>query len=188
MSWVRFNETMRGKLVFGLTDPTADPPADAWMFGVVLRLRVEGEAERFLADPSHEAQVTGYVESGRLGGERPILRGTFNLFTYGDDFYQRRMLYRIHFRDGTGRPLLLVGEKLVPRLPAVSPWRDTTTLFTHLSRYTDDGRVIAAAGVLRVSLLNVLGQLVTMRASRPSIVVRLLAYFLGTLARVYLRR
>lgn len=186
MSWLRFSETIRGDLAFGVTDPNADVPDDVPRLTIALRLRIAGESELFLADPRHEAQVTGYVESGELGGERPILGGTFNLFTYGDDFYERRMLYRIRFRDGAGSMLLLFGEKLVPRLPAVNPWRDTTTLFTRLIRDPDDAREIAAAGVLHVSLLGVLGQLATMRASRPTVILRFLRFFLGTLRRVYL--
>jgi hypothetical protein len=187
VNWLRFDERIRGDLALGVRDPWAAADAeDAPRVDIDLRLRVEGEAERLIVDPSHEAQLTGFVKSAALGGELPVLDGMFNLFAYGDDFDQRRMLYRIRFRDGDGRMLKLVGEKLVPRLPAVDPWRDTTTLYTRLIRYSDDGREIAAAGVMRVGLLGVLGQLVTMRASRPSIVVRFLAFFLGTLRRVYL--
>lgn len=191
--WLRFNETMRGELALGVADPRAVAESDAPRAHVDLRLTVEGEARLFLADPRHEARLTGYVKSGALGGELPILGGTFNLFTYGDDFDQRRMLYRIRFRDGVGHMLTLVGEKLVPRLPARRPWRDTSTMFTRLLRDSVDAegvacREVAAAGILRVRPSGVLGELVTMRASGLGVVVRFFAFFLGTLARVYLRR
>jgi cholesterol oxidase len=191
--WLRFKETMRGELALGLDDPRATEQSDAPRADVDLRLTVEGEARLFLADPRHEARLTGYVKSGALGGTLPILDGTFNLFTYGDDFDQRRMLYRIRFRDGVGRVLTLVGEKLVPRLPPTHPWRDTSTMFTRLLRESVDPdgnprREVAAAGILRVRPSGVLGEVVTMRASGLGVIVRFLAFFVGTLARVYLRR
>jgi hypothetical protein len=188
VNWLRFVETMRGKLALGVRDPWgAEDAPGAPRIDIRLRLKVEGEAELLIVDPAHEAQLTGWVRSAALGGELPILDGTVNVLTYGDDFDQRRFIYRIRFRDGTGRMLALVGEKLVPRMPPNHPWRDTSTLFTRLIRCADgEARVVAAAGDLRVRPFGVLGELVTMRASRPSVVVRFLAFFLGTLRRVYL--
>jgi cholesterol oxidase len=190
--WLRVTETMRGEVTLGVTDPRAAQCSGARRADVAVRLRVEGEARLLLADPRHEARLTGYVESGALGGKLPILDGTFNVLTYGDDFNQRRMLYRLHFRDGVGRMLTLVGEKLVPQLPATRPWRDTSTMFTRLIRDSVDAegnprREVAAAGILRVRPSGVLGELVTMRASGVGVVARFLIFFLETLARVYLR-
>jgi predicted acylesterase/phospholipase RssA len=201
---LHFTETMRGAMAFGVDDPERGARADAARRAdLAVRLTVGiGGVRRFLVDPRHEARLTGWVTSEALGGKLPIESGVFNLLVHEQDPDRRKMLYRAHFRDLAGHMLTLTGEKLVPRPPARHPWRDTTTLFTRVLR----GRVeaegdadaeVAAAGVIRITPLALLGQLLSFRASGPGpvralagcgLVTRFVAFFMGTLARVYLRR
>jgi predicted acylesterase/phospholipase RssA len=202
---LRFSETMRGTIAFGVDDPAKAEQADE---GNQAELAVDltvgvGGLYRFLADPRHSAKLTGWVRSDALGGKLPIEAGAFNLFVPGRDPGLRKMLYRVFFRDSAGHMLTLAGEKCVPpELPARHPWRDTTTLATRVFR----GRVeegdhapaeVVAAGVIHMRPLGVVSEVLSFRASGsgraralagPGLIGRFIAFFVGTLARVYLRR
>jgi len=194
---LRFTETLRGRVALGDEEPARAAVAagggGASELTARLTIQVDG-VRRFLADPRHEAAVTGTIEGELVGGRCPVEKGTFNQLVYGDDPAYRRMLYRVAFRDHWGRRLLLEGEKRVPAEHAFHPWRDTTTLLVRLSRLTDDGAAeVAAAGTLRLTLPGLLRQLTTLRARARSriggagLVLRYLAFFVGVCARVYLR-
>jgi predicted acylesterase/phospholipase RssA len=197
---LRFTETMRGAVGFGVDDPELAWKAPAGgELSLTLTVEIEG-VSRFLADPQHEGRLTGEVRSEVFGGRLNIESGTFNLFVTDDDG-RRRMLYRVHFRDGAGHPLTLTGEKLVPQLPSGGPWTDTTTLYVrvlrgHVDADGEAGAEVAAAGILRISPSGFLRQLLTFRAEEDGegtiagarLVGRYLAFFVSTLAGVYLRR
>jgi predicted acylesterase/phospholipase RssA len=199
-STLRFTETMRGAVGFGIDDPELAWQAPAGgELSVMLTVQIEG-VTRFFADPQHEGRLTGEVRSEALGGRLNVERGTFNLFVPGDDGRQR-MVYRVHFKDGAGHPLTLAGEKLVPQLPSHGPWTDTTTLYVRVLRGDvdtdgEDGAEVAAAGILRISPPGFLRQLLTFRAEDEGegviagarLVARYFAFFVSTLAGVYLRR
>jgi predicted acylesterase/phospholipase RssA len=201
---LRFSETLRGPIAFGADSPDGGARAGAESgTDLAVRLTIDvGGVNQFLVDPRHEARLTGWVVSDALGGRLPVESGTFNLFTHEPDSEVRRMLYRVVFRDRAGHWLTLTGEKLVPKLAGFHPWRDTTTLFMRVLRGRiepdEDGEAeVAAAGVIRMTLPGFLRQLSTFRASGPGrvravagfgLIVRFHAFFVGTLARVYLRR
>jgi hypothetical protein len=183
---------MRGAVGFGMADPTR-----AWQATSGAELTLEatveiGGVERFLADPQHEAQLSGAIVSQALGGSLPIERGTFNLFV-PDESGRQQIRYRAFFRDGVGNPLTLVGEKRVPQSPSAGMWADTTTLFTQVLRGHVDADAadveVVAAGLLRISPTGFLRQLFTFRAlGGPRLVLRYLLFFGATLARVYFAR
>jgi predicted acylesterase/phospholipase RssA len=193
-----FSEAMRGAVGFGVADP-----ARAWQATngaeLTLRATVEiGGVEGFLADPQHEAQLSGTVVSEALGGKLPIERGTFNLFV-ADDSGRLQIRYRAWFRDVAGSPLTLVGEKRVPQTPSAGIWTDTTTLFVRVLRGHVDAEgpdvEVVAAGTLRISPIGFLRQLFTFRALGPKrrgaaarLVLRYLLFFGTTLGRVYFAR
>jgi hypothetical protein len=201
---LRFSETLRGPIAFGTDTPEGGARAGAKSgTDLAVRLTIDvGGVNRFLVDPRHEAQLTGWVVSDALGGRLPVESGVFNLFVHEQDPAFRKMLYRVFFRDGAGHQLTLTGEKHVPRLDGFHPWRDTTTLFTRVLRGRvepggDDDAKVAAAGVIRLTLPGFLRQLSTFRASGPGssrtvtglgLILRFQSFFVGTLARVYLRR
>jgi predicted acylesterase/phospholipase RssA len=191
---LRFTETMAGFMAAGDADPVEGARAGRER-GSRVRVRftihIDG-LRRFLVDPRHAARVTGEVTSGLIGGTRRVDSGTFTQFVFDRDPAFRKMIYRASFRDATGRQLTLEGEKHVPDASAAfHPWRDTTTLFTRLVEEHEDGtRTVAASGVLRITPLALLRQVLTFRASGgrgPTLVLRYFAFFLGVAARVYLR-
>ena len=201
-SHLSFGETLRGTVAFGVDDPrqAGCTPAEAKTdLAVDLTIGI-GDVTRFLNEPSHSAELTGWVKCDALGGKLPIETGEFNLLVQGESSWSRKMLYRVWFRDGAGHMLTLAGEKLVPpALPAKHPWRDTTTLFTRVlrGRIEPDGDAeaeIVAAGILYLRPLGFAHQLLTYRAAGPGsnraagvgIIGRFVTFFLGTVARVYL--
>jgi len=192
---LRFSETMRGTVAFGSLGSREDLAVD-FTVGI-------GGLYRFLSDPRGTAKLTGWVKSEALGGKLPVESGVFNLFAPAADPRLRTMLYRVFFRDAAGHRLTLAGEKRVPpELPGRRPWRDTTTLFTRVlrGRIGEDDEAdaaVVASGVIRLSPAAFARQLLTFRASGsgraralagPVLIVRFGAFFIGTLARIYLRR
>lgn len=153
----------------------------------------------FVVHPRHEAVARGWVGCEALGGRLPVERGVFNLFVDQDDPADKRMLYQLWFRDGTGRPLTLAGHKVVHDHPGFDVWSDTTTLFTrvvagHVAFADADGAPLVGSGVLRISPASFARQLTTFRSSAPSGsgrvagLVRFARLFSGSLWDVYLRR
>jgi predicted acylesterase/phospholipase RssA len=198
-TYVRFTETMKGAMAFGAATPRQGARRGTDV-SIHLTVEVDG-VERFLADPHHEAGLTGWVESEALGGRLPVESGRFNLFVHEPGSDMRKMLYRVFFRDRAGHQLTLTGEKHVPWPTSRHVWRDTTTLFTRLlrGRIEPDGDAAAepaAAGVLRITLPGFLRQQLTFRGSRRGggpvaglgLVLRYASFFAGTLGRIYLRR
>ena len=131
-----------------------------------------------------------------LGGKRPVERGRFNLFVETEDPGERRMLYRLHFRDGVGSPLTLVGHKVIANDRGFDLWPDTTTLFTrllsgHVEADDDEEAPSVAVGILRITPFSFARQLTTFRArgagaaGNVGALVRFNRLFLGELWRIY---
>lgn len=155
---------------------------------------------RFVVDPDHLARAEGYVVCEALGGQLPVERGRFNLFVNQDDPADKRMLYELWFRDGSGRPLTLVGHKVIHDHPGWDLWTDTTTLFTRvldghvpLAEAEGGGATVVAAGIIRISPLAFARQLTTFRSTAPGPfgpiagLVRFGRLFIGSLWDVYAR-
>lgn len=195
---VWFTEQMRGHLSFG-----SRPFEVAARHGrrsktdlsVRLTVTVDGVG-RFVTDPEHAATIRGEVRCDALGGRLAVEQGTFNLFVHEDDPAEKRMLYRLFFRDGVGNPLTLVGEKVARDDPGADIWRDTTTLFTRIVAGHQPGEVgetgeVVATGIIRITLPDFLKQLTTFRADGPtrrSAVVGIMRFgqlFFGKLWDVY---
>jgi cholesterol oxidase len=163
-----------------------------------LTIEVDG-VERFVGDPRREASAKGYVRSEALGGELPVEKGVFNLFVDQGDPGLKRMLYRLFFRDGGGKPLTLSGFKLVEDDPGSDLWTDTTTLFTrilrgHVGAEDEADAEVVASGIIKIYFLDFLKQLTTFRTEGPTPAERATALsrfgklFLGDLWNVYARR
>ncbi len=195
-STLRFTETMSGTFAFGVDDP-ATGEADGKACGTRLRahLTVHLDGVRnFLADPNHAGKLTGTLFSEALGGELQVDGGEVNLFPVDSDPGLRKMIYRVDFRDGAGHPLTLHGEKHISKADGFHPWKQTTTLFTRITRGPNDEAV--GAGVIHITMGTFLHQLFTFRAwGRPNTVrgmlaglwyiVRFQAFFLAQVWRVY---
>ncbi|HET8682591.1 MAG TPA: GMC family oxidoreductase [Micromonosporaceae bacterium] len=190
-----FTEEMKGFAARDVVDPLQAAEVgrrldQRLMFHLTITV---DDVDRFVADPAHEGRAEGYVDCALLGGRLPVLRGWFNLFTRDTDPSRRRMLYRLHFADGRGNPLTLVGHKDVHDDPGFDVWRDTSTLYLrvlecHLPPEGDAGAGTVASGVITIHLPDFLRQLTTFRAHGPKpaqAMQRFGRLFLGELWDVY---
>lgn len=181
---VQFTEKMRGAVGFGQTNFEVGhregqlDEANALMFQLTIRM---DDIDRFVSDKSHLGEAIGYVKCARLGGQRPVERGWFNLFVDTADQNTRKMLYRLFFRDADGRALTLTGFKRVQNQAAGADlWEDTTTLFVnicegHVEPEQDAQATIVASGILKILVADFAQQLTTIRAYGPSLLDRVAA-------------
>ena len=150
----------------------------------------------FLESQECEAVATGYVKGMKLGGKRPVDKGTFNLFVDTEDHNRKAMLYRLFFRDVEDQPLTLSGFKRIQNDPGLDIWQDTTTLYInifhgHVTEEEEASGELVASGILYISLPDFTKQLTTMRADGPTFADRVGgmnafgSYFLGNLWEVY---
>ncbi len=202
---VWFTEEMKGHVGLGHEDHDAGARAGRetgteLMFHLTITV---DDLDRFIVDPDHDATARGWVRCDVLGGKLPVETGVFNLFVDQEDPRDKRMLYQLWFRDGSGRPLTLSGHKVVQDHPGLDVWSDTTTLYTrvlagHVSVVGTGGAgsdqaEVVAAGILRIPPLDFARQLTTFRARGPTVrarlngVLRFQRLFVGSLWDVYLR-
>jgi hypothetical protein len=198
---IRFTEEMKGYIAFGESDyergAREGRKSDTrLMFHLTIEV---DDLDRFAADARREATAEGWVDCGALGGKLPVEQGLFNLFVDEEDPVLKRMLYRLHFRDGAGHPVTLSGFKVVRNDPGTDVWPDTSTLYTrvlqgHVEARDDPGAEIVASGIIHIRPLDFLRQLTTFRAEGPSRAARVAALsrfgalFMGQLWQVYARR
>jgi cholesterol oxidase len=193
---VSFTEEMKGYLDFEATDYeaafAAGKEADRKL---MFHLTIEADdLDRFVADPLHEATVSGWVGCDALGGRRPVEGGHFNLFVdqYGDP-HHKRMYYRLHFSDTGGHPLTLVGHKEVHDDPGFDVWSDTSTLYTrilagHVGAEEEPAAEVIATAILHILPQDFARQLTTFRvrpAKRVDALARFGVLFAGELWDVY---
>ena len=152
------------------------------------------DIDRFIADDLHEATVSGWVGCDALGGKLPVEGGHFNLFVDQDGEQRRkRMYYRLHFRDGAGHPLTLVGFKEVRDDPEFDVWSDTSTLYTrvltgHVGADEDATAPVLATGILHILPRDFARQMTTFRvkpARRVDALARFGSLFAGSLWETY---
>ena len=197
---VRFTEEMLGHVTFGETDyargaqPDREGSAD---FKFHLTIEV-ADIDAFGKDPLRPADARGYVHCDALGGQLPVVAGFFNLFVDQEPGV-KHMLYRLHFYDGVGHPLTMIGHKVVENDAGFDLWKDTTTLFTrvlrgHVADGEDESAEIVGSGIIIIRVRDFAKQLTTFRSSGPGVAAQLGALvkfgviFVQQLAQVYLRR
>jgi hypothetical protein len=190
---VSFTERMWGYIAFGEADHTLaywEGREQGTSLELTLGVRMS-PLDSFLTDPHHRATADGYLECQALGGRLPVERGSIDLLVDVSDPSRKQMIYRLDTRDGTGRPLTLVGIKRVERAPGSNVWQATTTLYLEI--YRQDGEHVAA-GIVSIHLPDFLRQLLTFRAEgrgaggRLEALGRFGAFFFGRLWDVYARK
>lgn len=205
---LEFTEEMKGYFSFGGSDYQEgfDGGRTAG-WDVMFHLTIATEdTYAFIADPSHVAVARGYVTSDPLGGRLPVERGVFNLFVAAgeaDGAPVRHMLYRLWFRDVSGRPLTLSGFKDIHHPgQAVSTlgdvWSETSTLYTrildgHVEAGDDDAAGLVGSGIVHILPLDFARQCTTFRVRGGGLAGRALAFaafgnlFMGQLWEVFYR-
>jgi predicted acylesterase/phospholipase RssA len=198
---LQFTEEMKGFVTLGESDyDRGFHEGKKTKTGLMVHLTIAIDSvDGFVVDPEHEATASGYVRCDALGGKLEVERGTFNLFTDSGDPRDKKMLYRLLFKDGQGRQLTLAGHKEVHDDPGFDLYADTTTLYTRVlagdvGPDAEDKAEVVAAGIISIHLLDFLKQLTTFRTGNGSVVERANAVarfgrlFLGSLWDVYASR
>jgi hypothetical protein len=185
VSGLTFRETMSGPVALGASDPqvgAADP--NAKNVAIHCKISIE-DIDRFVADREHTGSISGSVESELFGGELPVTRGIFNLFSPGGP-NERLMQYRLAF-EHDGKPYFLDGAKHVQDDPGFDVWTDTTTLHTVLHEGSDTSGPVAGAGILSLGVEALARMMSTMRPVDGGIepLVKFGKVFLGSLWEQY---
>jgi predicted patatin/cPLA2 family phospholipase len=205
-----FTEKMKGFVTFGELDYDRgyrQGKEDGTPIMFHLTITVDG-VNRFVTRPEHDTNdVKGYIKCDALGGKLPVEQGKFNLFIDEQDPAQKKMLYRLFFRDDQGRPLTLSGFKEVKDDPGMDLWHDTTTLFTrilngHVGAAEEEAakgdperlkQIVVASGIIVIHFFDFQKQLTTFRTEGPTLSDRASAMgrfgrlFMGKLWDVYAR-
>lgn len=163
---LRFSETLSGYLGEG---------TDFWQafmdgrargrsarFSVTVRIP---DLDGFMADPEHEASMTGRLAVAGLGTAR-VADGRIHLFcTRGEE---KRLLYYLPFQKGTDS-YLLWGEKRLHRPGGLDAWRQMTTLYAELVRKgVPEADEVVGRGVLRIGPGQVARQALSFRPEGTS--------------------
>lgn len=191
---LEFTEEMKGYLTRGESDfdrgyRTGKDAGTAFMFHLTIATE---DIDRFVADARHTARAVGWIEANDFGGKLTVEEGVFNLFVEEGPGY-KRMLYRLPFADGEGRPLTMTGFKEVRHEHGLDVWSETTTLFTrvlegHVEPEQDAGANVVTSGILHIHPLDFARQLTTFRTDPPhrvDAIARFGALFAGELWSVY---
>ena len=150
---------------------------------------------RFMSDPAHAGSITGSIDFMPLGAGLPSTAGVFNLFSPTSDPTMKYMVYELGFNASNGQPYYMAGEKKVKDAPVTDMWKATTTLYTQLHQGTDKSGPVVGAGVLSLSVADLLEMIPTMHATNTSsaaeaadAVARFGRFFLGELWDTYVEK
>jgi hypothetical protein len=164
---LRFSEVMIGMITMGITDPVAGYHNDA-AFAMQLHATVTlPNLPAFVKDPNHTGQWRATGSIPVLGGE---LIGTgdgdFGLFRRAirNKKGVREIVYDTEFAVD-GKRYTMRGRKVVEPSPPWRLWPATTTLYVQLFPTSGATGKPVAAGVLRLTLLGFIRQLLGMRVT-----------------------
>jgi predicted acylesterase/phospholipase RssA len=152
------------------------------------------DVDTFIVNPSHEARLSGYVESPIVGGRLVVETGTFNLLVQNADPTKKEMRYRAYLRRPNGTKITFSGFKRVES--DLDVWTATTTLLTsvyegEIAPGAETNAAVIGRGIIHIGLLDFLQQLTTFRVEGPNAARRMDALtrfgglFLGKLWDVY---
>ena len=163
---VAFEESMRGFLAMGETDPEAGAAAGRkGASKLVLRAAIGiAEIDRFLADPEHRGGLEGSVTHPALGERRPLSRGVFKLFAPGGETAPQLMVYEGAFEAG-GESLYFAGRKELRQRSLLALWPETTTLYSRIHAGEGPQGPVVGAGILHLGVPQLLRMLATFRSS-----------------------
>jgi hypothetical protein len=187
---ITFRETMAGGFALG----TADPEIGACS-GNALTMRASihiPDIDAFIADPQHKAQLGGSIDFAPLGSGLVADDGVFGLFSPSGDTALTYMVYELGFAHAGAR-WTLAGRKHVKLGSPLRLWGETTTLLATLHQGGDASGPVKGAGVLPLSVVDLIGLLGTLEATdsdsfleSASAKARFFGFFGRQLARSYL--
>jgi hypothetical protein len=162
---LRFSEVMTGMITMGITDPLDGYKNDA---AIAMRLHATVTVPNlpgFIKDPNHKGQWRAAGSIPVLGGDLIDMgKGDFGLFRRAirADKGVRALVYDTEFSVGD-RQFTMRGRKYVEPSPPWRVWPATTTLYVELFTASGGTDKPVGAGVLRLTLLAFLRQLLTMQ-------------------------
>jgi len=162
---LRFSEVMTGMITMGVTDPVKGYANDA---AIAMRLHATVTVPNlpgFIKDPNHKGEW-------RAAGSIPVLgddvidmgNSDFGLFRRAirEGKGVRELVYDTEFSVG-GQQFRMRGRKYVEPSPPWRGWPATTTLYVQLFPVGGGTGEPVGAGVLRITLLGLIKQLLTMQ-------------------------
>jgi hypothetical protein len=187
---IHFKETMQGGFTLGATDPaTGAKGSDALAMHATIDIP---DIDAFVADPQHQAQLSGTVDFAPLGMGMVADVGVFGLFSPSGDPDLSYMVYELGFAHG-GQRWYLAGKKHVQVGSPLRLWGETTTLFTTLHKGKDATAPVAGAGVLELGVVDLLKLMATLQTTHASgigasvsAVGSFFGFFASELTRTYL--
>jgi len=192
----RFREKMEGGFALGETDPQTGATtghAAGNTFTMHATIEIE-DLNRFLNDPNHPGSITGRVDFVPLGLNIPSTTGVFNLFSPADNPTTKYMVYELGF-EASGDKYYMAGKKVVQQGPLMDLWKATTTLYTQLHEGSDKSGPVIGAGVLTLSMGDLLAMIPTMHSTHANspeeaakAVSRFGEFFLGKLWHTYVKK
>jgi len=128
-------------------------------------LTMEGDLDRFIEDPNHQADTIGIVHASFLSpNPLSVHAGFFNLFvTNLDRVETKKMLYSMKMTSREGKVYFFEGFKQIHDDPGFDVWSDTTTLYVTIYDGDHSGSPILARGVLYIEVSDFVRQLRTIK-------------------------
>jgi len=160
---ISFNESMSGGFALGVSDP-AQAASQGNAANTVLTMKATvtiHNLSAFISDPNHLGSLVGTIDFAPLGVGLPSTKGVFNLFAPAGDPLTKYMVYELGFSAG-GKDYYLAGRKELRDDPGLDVWSDTTTLLTRLHAGSDSSGPVVGAGVLNLSIKQLLQLIPTM--------------------------
>jgi len=196
---IQFTETMKGFFSSGeLKDydkAYENGKANHSPFEFTLTIRAE-DSERFIAEPEHEAGMTGTVIAPALSGDPLMVTGgKFNLFIADPvNLSHKKMEYSMQINSIEGKSYFFKGFKEIHDDQGVDMWKDTTTLFITLYDGNSDKDAVLGRGILKIEIGDFAKQATTMKsvhALSPSdgkrTILKFGHYFAGNLWNTYFK-
>ncbi|MBV9935882.1 MAG: GMC family oxidoreductase N-terminal domain-containing protein, partial [Actinobacteria bacterium] len=152
------------------------------------------DLETFVCDPAAPAEIDGTVTAPALSkSPLQVTSGTFHLLVDDPDLFDtKEMRYSMALRSVEGKTFRLEGHKIVHHDATFDMWADTTTLFTTVSEGADPGGAVVGTGVLRITFVDFMRLLRTMKVTGVEHETDRLAYlarfgrmFAGNLFHIY---
>jgi cholesterol oxidase len=196
---IQFTETMKGFFSTGdqqdYNKAYENGKANQSSFEFTLTIHAD-DADRFIAEPAHEAGMTGTVVAPALS-ESPmtVTGGKFNLFTAdpGDPSH-KKMDYAMEINSIEGKSYFFKGFKDVQNNKGLDMWKDTTTLFITIYNGKSEKDPVMGRGILKIEIADFAKQATTMKAIHAStpadgnkIIMKFGQYFAGNLWNTYFK-
>ncbi|MDX1428692.1 MAG: hypothetical protein R3282_00330 [Rhodothermales bacterium] len=190
-----FNETMAGGFALEETDPeTGKAKGEREGSELAMHATVEiADIDAFIADPDHRGRLSGTVDFTPFGTGLRAPDGIFNLFRPTEDPSLKWMVYELGFEHG-GEEYYLAGKKMVREAAVTELWRATTTLYTKLHRGAGDAAPIVGAGVLSLSVKQLIALVSTMKVTgaaskkeEAAVMLKFGRFFMGDLWDTYVK-